>query len=143
MKLRERAQAQSDGYHDIEGFQRRFNDIADNVASVLVTSQKNIHLAILGLFAQGHVLLEDLPGVGKTLLAKTIADSIDGKFSRIQFTSDLLPTDITGTSVFDMPSQPFEFIPGPVFANVVVADSLSRSGPPTPAASPYAIVARQ
>ena len=131
MKLRERAQAQSNGYRDIEGFQRRFNDIADNVASVVVTSQKNIHLAILGLFAQGHVLLEDLPGVGKTLLAKTIADSIDGKFSRIQFTSDLLPTDITGTSVFDMQSQTFEFIPGPVFANVVVADELNRAGPRT------------
>jgi MoxR-like ATPase len=69
--------------------------------------------------------------VGKTLLAKTIADSIEGKFSRIQFTSDLLPTDITGTSVFDMQNQTFEFVPGPIFANVVVADELNRAGPRT------------
>ena len=131
MDLAERTQTQAKGHRDVAGFQDRFNAIADNVASVVVTSQKNIHLAILGLFAQGHVLLEDLPGVGKTLLAKTIADSIEGKFSRIQFTSDLLPTDITGTSVFDMQNQTFEFIPGPVFANVVVADELNRAGPRT------------
>jgi MoxR-like ATPase len=86
---------------------------------------------LLGLFAQGHVLLEDLPGVGKTLLAKTIAASIDGEFSRIQFTPDLLPSDITGTSVFDMRHQTFEFVPGPIFANVVVADELNRARPRT------------
>ena len=131
MALAERTQTQANGFHGIEGFQDRFNDIANNVAGVVVTSQKNIHLALLGLFAQGHVLLEDLPGVGKTLLAKAIADSIEGKFSRIQFTSDLLPTDITGTSVFDMRNQIFEFMPGPVFANVVVADELNRAGPRT------------
>lgn len=131
MTLAERKTGKSTGYQGIEGFQNLFNDIAKNVASVVVTSDKNIHLAILGLFAQGHVLLEDLPGVGKTLLAKTIADSIEGKFSRIQFTSDLLPSDITGTSVFDMQNQTFEFVPGPVFANVVVADELNRAGPRT------------
>ena len=131
MRLAERTQIQTNGYHGIEGFQDRFNDIANNVAGVVVTSQKNIHLALLGLFAQGHVLLDDLPGVGKTLLAKTIADSIEGKFSRIQFTSDLLPTDITGTSVFDMQNQTFEFVPGPIFANVIVADELNRAGPRT------------
>ena len=95
MALAERAEIQTNGYHGIEGFQDRFNAIANNVAGVVVTSQNTIHLALLGLFARGHVLLNDLPGVGKTLLAKTIADSIEGKFSRIQFTSDLLPTDIT------------------------------------------------
>ncbi|MEE8466705.1 MAG: MoxR family ATPase [Dehalococcoidia bacterium] len=124
-------QTQTNGYLGLEGFQDRFNGIASNVAGVVVTSQKNIHLALLGLFAQGHVLLDDLPGVGKTLLAKTIADSIEGKFSRIQFTSDLLPSDITGTSVFDMQNQTFEFVPGPIFANVIVADELNRAGPRT------------
>ena len=131
MDVAERTQTKANGIQSVESFQKRFNEIADNVASVVVTSEKNIRLAILGLFAQGHVLLEDLPGVGKTLLAKTIADSIEGKFSRIQFTSDLLPTDITGTSVFDMQNQTFEFVPGPVFANVVVADELNRAGPRT------------
>ena len=131
MKLKEKTKAQKNVYEGIKGFQERFNKIADNIASVVVTSPKNINLAILGLFAQGHVLLEDLPGVGKTLLAKTIADSIEGKFSRIQFTSDLLPTDITGTSIFNMQNQSFEFVPGPVFANIVVADELNRAGPRT------------
>ena len=131
MKLKEETKAQKNVYKGIKGFQERFNKIADNVASVVVTSPRNINLAILGLFAQGHVLLEDLPGVGKTLLAKTIADSIEGKFSRIQFTSDLLPTDITGTSIFNMKNQTFEFIPEPLFANVVGADELNRAGPRT------------
>ena len=131
MALAERTEIQANGYHGIEGFQDRFNVIANNVAGVLVTSEKNIRLALLGLFAQGHVLLDDLPGVGKTLLAKSIADSIEGKFARIQFTSDLLPSDITGTSVFDMQNQTFEFVPGPIFANVVVADELNRAGPRT------------
>ena len=118
----------------LEHFQQRFEQLVSNVASVVVTSPHNIHLALLGLFAQGHVLLEDLPGVGKTLLAKTIAASIDGEFSRIQFTSDLLPSDITGTSVFDMQHQTFEFVPGPIFANIVLADELNRAGPRTQSA---------
>ena len=118
----------------LDSFQEQFEQLVDNVASVVVTSSHNIRLALLGLFAQGHVLLEDLPGVGKTLLAKTIAASIDGEFSRIQFTPDLLPSDITGTSVCDMRHQTFEFIPGPIFANVVVADELNRAGPRTQSA---------
>lgn len=118
----------------MEYFQQRFEQLVDNVATVVVTSPNNIRLALLGLFAQGHVLLEDLPGVGKTLLAKTIAASIDGEFSRIQFTSDLLPSDITGTSVFDMQHQTFDFVPGPIFANVVLADELNRAGPRTQSA---------
>jgi len=118
----------------LEHFQQKFEQLVNNVASVVVTSPHNIRLALLGLFAQGHVLLEDLPGVGKTLLAKTIAASIDGEFSRIQFTSDLLPSDITGTSVFDMQHQTFEFVPGPIFANIVLADELNRAGPRTQSA---------
>ena len=131
MKLAERTQATLNGSHTSENFQAELGKIVDNVNSVVVTSPKNIRLALLGLFAQGHVLLDDLPGVGKTLLAKAIADSIDGVFSRIQFTSDLLPSDISGTSVFDMRNQSFEFIPGPIFANVVIADEINRAGPRT------------
>ena len=88
----------------------------------------------MALFSEGHLLLEDLPGVGKTLLAKTIARSIGAKFARIQFTPDLLPTDITGTSIFDLTSNKFEFVPGPVFANVVLADELNRASPRTQSA---------
>ena len=118
----------------LERFQERFETLMENVASVVVTSPQNIKLALLGLFARGHVLLEDLPGVGKTLMAKTIASSIDGVFCRIQFTPDLLPSDITGTSVYDARNQTFEFVPGPIFANVVVADELNRAGPRTQSA---------
>ena len=122
------------GLKELETFQERFEVLVDHIASVVVTSPRNIRLALLGLFAQGHILLEDLPGVGKTLLAKTIAASVEGEFSRIQFTPDLLPSDITGTSIFDMGKQAFKFIPGPIFANVVVADELNRTGPRTQSA---------
>ena len=118
----------------MEPFKERFERLLDNIASVVVTSRPKLRLALLGLFAQGHLLLEDLPGVGKTLLAKTIAASLDGEFSRIQFTPDLLPSDITGTSVFDLSKQSFKFIPGPIFANVVIADEVNRTGPRTQSA---------
>ena len=134
MNLSQSYDLANNGRQQMEDFQRRFERLVDNVASVVVTSRANIRLALLGLFAQGHLLLEDLPGVGKTLLAKTIAASIDSRFSRIQFTPDLLPSDITGTSVFDLGRQTFEFVPGPVFANVVVADELNRASPRTQSA---------
>ena len=122
------------GLKALDTFQERFEGLLDHIAGVVVTSRQNIRLALLGLFAQGHILLEDLPGVGKTLLAKTIATSVECEFSRIQFTPDLLPSDITGTSIFDMGKQTFQFIPGPIFANVVVADELNRTGPRTQSA---------
>ena len=118
----------------VDAFRQRFDTLIGNVAGVVVTSPDNLRLALLGLFAQGHVLLEDLPWVGKTTLAKAIAASIEARFSRIQFTPDLLPSDITGTSVFDMHRQTFEFVPGPIFANVVLADELNRAGPRTQSA---------
>jgi MoxR-like ATPase len=134
LKLSQRLEVPEFHFPLTEAFQRRLEQLVDNVASVVVTSRRNIRLSLLGLFCQGHVLLEDLPGVGKTLLAKTIAASIDGDFSRIQFTPDLLPSDITGTSVLDLRHQTFEFVPGPIFANVVLADELNRAGPRTQSA---------
>lgn len=115
-------------------FEEQLAALVENIGKVLVASDETIRLGLVGLFAGGHVLLEDLPGVGKTLLAKSIAGSIKGKLSRIQFTPDLLPTDITGTSVFDFAGRRFEFIPGPVFANIVLADEINRTGPRTQSA---------
>ena len=134
LELERRLQSTQNGRHDPTPFQERFDTLVSNISSVVVISQENLKLALLGLFAQGHLLLEDLPGVGKTLLAKTIAASLDGTFPRIQFTPDLLPSDITGTSVFDLRDQSFEFMAGPIFANVVVVDELNRAGPRTQSA---------
>ena len=134
MRLLGQAWTEEDEARVWRGFEQRFSALADNVARVVVASDRTIHFALLGLFAQGHILLDDLPGVGKTLLAKTIAGSIAGEFSRIQFTPDLLPTDITGTSVFDMQHNKFEFIPGPILSNIVLADEVNRTGPRTQSA---------
>ena len=134
MKLAEIHQSYSPTHDAHATFQQKFDELLDQILGVVVTSPQKVRLALLGLFAQGHVLLDDLPGVGKTLLAKTIAGSIDGRFSRIQFTPDLLPGDITGSSIFDSSSQSFKFVPGPIFANVVVADELNRTGPRTQSA---------
>jgi len=93
-----------------------------------------IRLVLVAVFSGGHALLEDVPGVGKTLLAKSLARSIDGKFQRIQCTPDLLPTDVTGTNIWNPRSGEFEFLPGPVFANVLLADEINRATPRTQSA---------
>lgn len=118
----------------IASFAHAFDRLLSNVAAVVVAPEHTVRLALLGLFAQGHVLVEDRPGVGKTLLAKSIAESIDGTFTRVQFTPDLLPSDITGASVYNASNGTFEFIPGPVFANVMLADELNRTNPRTQSA---------
>lgn len=100
-----------------------------NIAQQIVGKDRPIQLVLTALLSGGHVLLEDVPGVGKTLLAKSLAKSIDGKFQRIQCTPDLLPSDITGTNIWNPGSREFEFIPGPVFTNIILADEINRATP--------------
>ena len=103
--------------------------LKQNLGKTIVGKADAIRLVIVAVLSGGHALLEDVPGVGKTLLAKSLARSIDGKFQRIQCTPDLLPTDITGTNIWNPSSGKFEFLPGPVFANVLLADEINRATP--------------
>ena len=105
-----------------------------NIAKVFYGHARAVDLLLIGLFARGHVLIEDVPGVGKTVLARSLAKSIDCKFSRIQLTPDLLPGDVLGVSIFNQTSQTFEFKPGPIFANIVLADEINRTTPRTQSA---------
>jgi MoxR-like ATPase len=115
-------------------FGQTFESIVDNVEKVIVGKRDIIRMALVALFAEGHLLLEDVPGTGKTVLAKTIANSIDGKWSRIQFTPDLLPSDVTGATIFHQGTGTFEFHPGPVFANIVLGDEINRASAKTQSA---------
>ncbi len=115
-------------------FAREFNSLFENVETVIVGKSETVRLALMCLFAEGHLLLEDRPGSGKTVLAKTIASSIEGLFARVQFTPDLLPADITGGSIYNQGSGSFEFRPGPVFANLVLGDEINRGSPKTQSA---------
>ncbi|HXF73647.1 MAG TPA: MoxR family ATPase [Actinomycetota bacterium] len=119
---------------DWERFAARFHDIERNVERVVRGKEREIRLALVALVAEGHVLIEDVPGVGKTMLAKAIARSIDCSFRRIQFTPDLLPSDITGVNVFNQERGDFEFKPGAIFANIVLGDEINRASPKTQSA---------
>ncbi|HWP41082.1 MAG TPA: AAA family ATPase, partial [Tepidisphaeraceae bacterium] len=105
-----------------------------NIGMVFLGHSRAVDLLLIGLLARGHVLIEDVPGVGKTVLAKSLARSIDCKFSRIQLTPDLLPGDVLGVSVYNSLTQRFEFKPGPIFANIVLADEINRTTPRTQSA---------
>lgn len=112
----------------------RIHNLTENLGQVIVGKQDAIRLVLVALLSGGHTLLEDVPGVGKTLLAKSLARSIDGKFQRIQCTPDLMPTDITGTNIWNPRTGEFEFMAGPIFANVLLADEINRATPRTQSA---------
>ena len=117
--------------------------IVDNVEKVIFGKHEEVQLAVLGLLCQGHLLIEDVPGVGKTMLAKAIAKSIGCTFRRIQFTPDMLPSDVTGVSVFNQKTREFEFRPGPVMAQIVLTDEINRATPKTQSALLEAMEERQ
>ena len=119
---------------DIEPIRGLAERAADNVERVIVGKRDVIDLLLVALLCEGHVLIEDVPGTGKTMLAKSLARTLDCSFGRIQFTPDLLPSDVSGVSFFNQRSQEFEFRPGPIFAQVVLADEINRATPRTQSA---------
>jgi MoxR-like ATPase len=114
-----------------EAFAALARRLADNVTSAVQVRPETLEHVLVALLAEGHVLIEDYPGVGKTALARALARSVDCQFARVQCTSDLLPADVVGTNVYDQREQRFEFRPGPVFANVVLVDEINRASPKT------------
>ena len=115
-------------------FAERFADLQANIEGFIKGKSSAVRLALICLFAEGHLLIDDIPGVGKTSLARAIANSITGSVTRIQFTPDLLPTDVTGSQIWNANSREFEFRAGPVFANIVVGDEINRASPKTQSA---------
>ncbi|GHH04577.1 AAA family ATPase [Streptomyces lanatus] len=111
-----------------------FHTLADNIERVLKGKRDTIELALTCLLSEGHLLIEDVPGTGKTTLARCLAASIEAEFARVQFTPDLLPSDITGVTVYRQNTGVFEFLPGPVFANIVLGDEINRASPKTQSA---------
>jgi MoxR-like ATPase len=128
---------------ELRWFDEQFVAITDNIERVIQGKRPTIELTAVCLLSGGHALIEDVPGVGKTLLAKSLARSIDCTFQRIQFTPDLLPSDVTGVSVWDRDAAAFVFRPGPVFANVVLGDEINRASPKTQSALLEAMEERQ
>jgi MoxR-like ATPase len=131
------------GPGELNWFAEQFDAIAGNIERVIQGKRDVVDLVVMSMLAEGHVLIEDVPGVGKTLMAKSLARSIHCTFQRVQFTPDLLPSDITGVSVWDRERGDFVFRPGPVFANIVLGDEINRASPKTQAALLEAMEERQ
>lgn len=128
---------------ELNWFGDRYDSVASNIERVIQGKRRSIELVVTSLVSDGHVLIEDVPGVGKTLLAKSLARSIDCSFQRIQFTPDLLPSDVTGVSVWSREKETFAFRAGPIFANVLLGDEVNRASPKTQAALLEAMEERQ
>lgn len=128
MATRQKTEARRAGYSE------RHDELLDNIGKVIQGKPEVIELVLLCLISGGHLLIEDVPGIGKTSLAKALAASIDGSFGRLQFTPDLLPTDVVGLTVWNRDQSEFEFRPGPIFHNVVLADEINRASPKTQSA---------
>jgi MoxR-like ATPase len=127
----------------MDSVQRMAEGVIANVEKVIVGKHAEVQLALIALMCQGHVLIEDVPGVGKTMLAKALARSVGCTFKRVQFTPDLLPSDITGVSIYNQKSQEFEFRPGPVITQILLADEINRATPKTQSALLEAMEERQ
>lgn len=119
---------------DVKSVAAFAKNVSDNVSRVIVGKEDAIKLVLCAILARGHILLEDVPGMGKTVMAKSLAKSLDADFARIQFTPDLLPTDVTGLSIWDAKAGEFTFKPGPVFTNILLADEINRATPRTQSA---------
>jgi MoxR-like ATPase len=128
------ARLETDVPIEIADLQAAAQAIMRNVESVIDGKHAAVQIALTVLLAEGHLLIEDVPGVGKTMLAKALATSVDASVSRIQFTPDLLPSDVTGVSVYNQAERRFEFKPGPIFANIVIGDEINRASPKTQSA---------
>jgi MoxR-like ATPase len=125
---------------DVKEFGER---IVSSLEKVIVGKRQSLELVVIGLLCQGHILIEDVPGVGKTVLARSLARSLDCIFNRIQFTPDMLPSDVTGVSIFNQQKNEFEFRPGPIIGQVILADEINRATPKTQAALLEAMEERQ